>query len=282
MRYHSILMLAALLAVAIAPSSAQEGHVLYIGSLDHDEHPDTVVGEPRGDLRMLATAIHWGAPYSSNGAGEPTAQRTMLSYPRWPSLCGSVAVEDLNGDAIDDVILFYNVATPHAGDSSRALALLGQRALHDVPTIDLDAIPRSLQRHPFVALDLNAVGLLGERAMREHSGMPSHRWGSIPIPTADSIRRSVVPPALAEWLALYPNPASDAATFESRTLEPGDYSVDVVDIEGSVHYERRLLIERKQPLKGTLDLSDHPPGLYIVRIHRSGELVASYPIVIVR
>jgi hypothetical protein len=270
-----------ILLLAVARASAADGsEVLYVGHLDRDSHADTIVGAPTGDLRMLATAIHWGAPYSSNG-DSPGAQTTLI-YPQWSGLAGSFAVEDINADRVDDLLLFFNAAPPHARDSARAIALLGQDALHGVASIILGELARPIQRRPFVAVDIAAVSLLGERAVREQSGVPSYRWGTIAMRGSDSTLPGAVAPTLAEWMALYPNPASAAATLEAGRLGPGDYVVELVDIDGTIHFQRGLLLDREQTVSSTLDLSEEPPGLYLVRIRRAGELVASYPVVVVR
>ena len=270
---------AALFLMIFSVPAFAEGDILFVGRLDRDAWADTVVGIPTGDLRMLATAIHWGAPYSSND-GREDARRTRLLYPDWPRLEGSCAVEDVNNDGVDDLLLFFGDAG--ASDSSRAIALLGQEALRTITAIELASIRSPMQRHPFVAVDVGSVDLLVERAQRELSGVPSYRWGHVAVRTHDTAAAIAPPPILAEWMALYPNPASAAATLEARRLAPGSYTVELVDMEGTIHHERRLHVERERSLSSTLDLSDQPPGLYLVRIRRAGELVASYPVVVVR
>lgn len=255
--------------------------ILYIGRFDLDDHPDTVLGRPTADLRMLATAIHWGAPYSSSGDHEEL-RRTTLRYPTWRGLAGSFAVVDVNADAIDDLVLFFNAERPASRDSTRAIALLGSDALHGVAEIALDEVGRTNPRMPFVAIDIESAALLGDRRVRENSGAPSYRWGSIALRASDSIGPASAPPTLSEWMALYPNPASVAATLEARRLGPGDYTVDLIDIDGTIHLERRIVLQQEQSLTSTIDVSDHPPGLYLVRVRRAGELVASYPVVVVR
>ncbi|MBC8144038.1 MAG: T9SS type A sorting domain-containing protein [bacterium] len=282
------LIILVLLATLLAPTSLRahdEPIVLYIGQLDADTYRDTITGVVTGDLRMLPVAIHWGATPDTTrrllaeDASDDRYKRTELRYPYGDSTVGSFALEDVNIDGIADIVLFY---TNERGDSTHIVAIVGQRALRDIPIIDLATITRGIQWHPFIAIDLTSVDLFREGAMREHSGAMSYSWGSIPIPARQSDERGSVAPTLGQWLQLFPNPASTQATFEAGRLSRGEYTIEVIDVNGSVESSSSIVVEAEQPLSGTVDLSAQAAGLYLVRIRSADRTVATYPVVVVR
>lgn len=258
--------------------------VLFIGHLDPDALSDTVVGVATGDLRMLPVAINWGVP-ASMPDGRPddgatfSSVRTELRYPFGDSTVGSFAIEDVNADRISDVIVFYQSAS---SDSMRIVALIGQRALHDVMIVDMGAIPRGVQLHPFASIDITSVDLLTDASVRDLSGVLSRSWRSLDLPVRDEPASTTPPSSLADWMLLFPNPASTMATFESGRLSRGEYLVEVVDVNVSVVESRAIVVESERAVTGSVDLATHPKGMYLVRIRSGDRVVATYPVVVVR
>jgi hypothetical protein len=269
-------MLLVLASGALAAPASEM--ILYVGRLDPDAWPDTVYGIVTGDLRLLPTAIDWGSPYPGDRDGGDV-RRTRLVYPPWEKLEGSFAVEDINADGLDDLLLFFRSSAKR--DSSRAIALPGQAGLRELDSIDVGAVPRGMRRHPALALDIAAAGLAREPAERELSGQRSYRWCPARVAEADSGSGVEPPTTLREWMALYPNPATVTATFEAGRLARGEYTVSLTDIDGIVRYEGSFHVASERPISGTIDLSEQAPGLYLVVIRKDGRTITSYPVLVV-
>lgn len=276
------LSLAPIIVVAhlIGITGADVSHTLYVSDLDGDAIADTVLGAPTGDMRMLATTIRWGG--ASSIEHNSVRSQLELHYPRAARLAGSSALEDLNGDGIDDLVIVFDTCDVTSLCAQRALIIVGQKALRSADSIDVATIPIGIQWQPFVALDVVAMSLLSEPAERELSGVTSYSWRDIPLPVKDAPDRGEVHDDLARLTALYPNPAATMATFEAGRLAPGEYVVELLDAAGHLRYARPVVVDVERAVSGTIDLGREAAGAYYVRIRSGGSVVALYPVVVVR
>ena len=69
---------------------------------------------------------------------------------------------------------------------------------------------------------------------------------------------------------------------EIDSIPPGDYSVDVVAVNGFVVLHQSISVSIAGSLFQTLDLHALPVGYYVVRVTNGTQIFGMYPIIITR
>lgn len=275
-----ILITIALLAPALQAAAHDAFDVLYVGRLDADDIPDTILGVETAELRMLPVAIAWGStsrPSSTAPGREAGVTLTTLRYPSWERLTGSLTIEDVDADGVDDIALFYRSWSPSMRDSAHAIVLLGRAALRR-PSIDLTGTEPGDRE---LIVDIARARLLQARAVRDLSGEASHAWGRLRSDPAEP-PTSVPVESGTGWITVYPNPGATVARFEAGRLAAGEYRIEMIDIEGRVRASQQLTASTQQSVSGTFDIAELPPGSYLVRIRTGDATVVTHSMVVVR
>jgi hypothetical protein len=287
--------------------------VLFIGNLNDDCLPDTVVGDAASSIpaRALPAAIRWGQPRriitydSTTGQHDTTIADsaclgtipldrkvavTAIHYPAWEHLAGAVAFNRVNlDDSLDDMTLFLRGTVGdslHRTDTLRALVVFAQQGLDTLPMLDLAPVD-AFQVAPFFAMELRVGSELVEPEVRDLSGTTSYviqpvslgigaEHHDTTITSGDSI------PAQPIRLRVFPNPTGGEAQVQVDSIPPGDYSVDVVAVNGHVYLHQEVSVAMAGAFFQTLDLHTLPTGFYVVRISDGGALFGLYPIIITR
>jgi hypothetical protein len=247
--------------------------ILYIGRLDRDAVPDTIVGIPSGELRRMPVAIRWGTSET-----DVAAAQTTLAYPAWASLEGSCGVVDINADGADDVVVYFNA---QASDSARAVVLLGQHALRRAAVIDLAAVPRGIQWRPFVALDLVALECVRDAAERDLSGDVSYVLRSLKLPPIEDAPGNVAI-RLPETIAAFPNPASNDTRLTITGLEARRHRLELADVDGRLVWAKSFDVVTAGRLECVIDLRERAAGVYVARLVADDHVIVAYPVVVVR
>lgn len=273
--------------------------ILYIGHLNFDCIEDTVIGVAGENRLYLPHAIAWGRLEGAPCPGQPVmtheemqhraamVPRTRILYPAWRNLHCSVAFHEVNGDTLPDIMLFLRgEAPPGTGEKDRArvLVLFGQKWLDTVAVVRIEQV-KPFQYEGFFAMDLQYGRDIVEPEIRDISGVRSH----VLLPVAlrvlpDSIRTPKGPGAAEQTLdvRIHPNPAAESARLEGRSLPPGEYTVEIIAVNGEVRWRQDVVIATSGELLRLLDLRDLASGYYLLRLHRSGRSSATYPIIITR
>lgn len=297
-----VLLFCAVCVVCAIPLTAQTAPptVLFVGHLNTDCYPDTVCGYANGPRTYLPDVIVWGQavaerpqPCDKDGThgGHPKEARllpkTSFVYPGWRELRGSVAFEQYNSnDSITDVILYLWGKSPHTGkDTSRALVVYGQLALDTLPVLMIGEIATQLQSTPFFAMDMRIGREFVAPDVRDISGRISYELPRVNFPLQEDKPPHPLTqaPVLKQQatVSVYPNPAELWTRLESSPLEQGDYTITVMAVNGRVYHTQSVTVAVEGQIERELNLNNLPSGYYVVQLHREGELISSYPIVIV-
>jgi hypothetical protein len=287
--------------------------ILFIGNLNADCYPDTVVGDVSGGIpaRSLPAAIRWGQPRRIITYDAATGQHdttiadssclgtippdrkvavTAIHYPAWEHLSGAVAFNRVNlNDSLDDMTIFIRGTVGdslHRTDTLRALTLFAQEGIDSLPVLDLVPI-ETFQVAPFFAMELRVGSELVEPEVRDLSGMTSYVIQPVSLGVgAEHHDTTITPgdstPAQPIRLRVYPNPTGGAAQVQVDSIPPGDYSVDVVAVNGHVYLHQEVTVSMAGTLFEILDVHTLPTGFYVVRISDDAHLLGLYPIVITR
>lgn len=288
--------------------------VLFVGHLDFDCIPDTVTGWQEQGRHFLPHAIRWGRPRvilrrdtasdrvdtllpdSACLGSIPLAKRvavTAISYPAWERLSGSVAFQRMNPDSLNDMLLYLwgtvgDSAERH--DTLRPILIFGQQGLDTLAELDLGAIA-PFQASPFFAMELRKGSELVEPAVRDLSGIISYVLAPISLNFADNGHDSLteIPPLPGDSIPahpirviVYPNPVGSTAQLQVDSLPPGEYTVDVVAVNGLLYLSQSLTVPDGGPAIQTLDLHDLPVGYYVLRIRNATQVFGIYPIIVTR
>jgi hypothetical protein len=288
--------------------------VLFVGHLDFDCIPDTVTGWQGEGRHFLPHAIKWGRPrviLQRDSASDridtllpdsaclgaiPLGKRvavTTILYPSWERLNGSVAFQRMNPDSLNDMLLYL---WGSAGDSAerhdtlRPILVFGQQGLDTLAELDLGAVA-AFQASPFFAMELRKGSELVEPAVRDLSGTISYVLAPIALNFGDREHDSLTElpplpgdsvPAQPIRVVVYPNPIGATAQLRVDSLPAGDYTVDVVAVNGLLYMSMTMTVPEGGPGLETLDLHALPVGYYVLRIRDAIRVFGIYPIVVAR
>ncbi len=274
--------------------------VLFTGHLNNDCYPDTVRGFATDARTYLPDMIVWGKPNERNPqqcdrdstrGGHPKEARIMpttsIGYPDWRELQGSVAFEQYNtNDEVTDMILYLWGKSPQTGkDTARVVVVYGQVALDTLPVLMIGSVTSGTQTAPFFAMDLTVGRQFVDPAVRDVGGQTSFELPRVQFALREEEPvQNIAPqqPGMTATVTAYPNPAELWTRLESSPLEAGQYTITVMAVNGSVYHTQLVDVSRQGQISEELNLNDLPSGYYVVRLHRAGEYISSYPIVIVR
>lgn len=302
-----------------APDSLRRGlALLHIGHCNPDCFADTLYGSPGiaadGAPVVLPRLILWGQPdpaLLNNPATHdsilaclgpvPLAQRraaTIISYPAWGSLAGSVAFGRYNtNDTLADMLLTVRGTVEEQQGSSvvlrdtvRCLFLFGG-VLDTIDAIDLGTVTAVLgdptpRATPFAAYVARPGIELAAPAARDLSGRMSYEIPPIiltdapPDTTQHNTAHQGAPNALA--LRVFPNPAATAATITMFAMPAGAYLVEIVGADGAAVLRQDVRLDAPGDLLRTVDVARLPSGYYMARITGDGRLLIARPIIVTR
>jgi hypothetical protein len=296
------LRLALIPLLAITCSSGSSAHpdstdylnesILFIGHLNYDSVPDSVYGGADAQHHYLPHSLHWGR------AGSPSEGHhvavTTIRYPDWQEFTGTVAFQKMNADSVTDIIFYLWGKTGEPNnlhDTIRPILLFGQPSLDSLSIIDLSSVS-SFQLTPFVAMEMRTGSEFVHPALRDLSGKPSYMLAPVDVivdPNQQPGKRTAPGDAPAAGASsgdpharLYPNPTSASARLEMAALPAGEYSVDIVSLDGAVLARRAVSVPTSGDLLGLLDVRSLPVGYYTVRVDRGAKHIGTYPIIITR
>jgi hypothetical protein len=272
--------------------------VICISPLNFDCYRDSVIAWPDQFGHYLPRVIRWGKPIGTDntkldpncfGHIPPSRKvaETVIHYPAWRDLTGSVAFEHVNADSLSDMVLYIRGKVGDITalrDSLLPLVLYGQHGLDTLPVLDLADVG-SFQVHPFFAMQLHTGTNFIEPATRDLSGVISYVFQGTDLHLEEPAAPHQEPLAgvnLSGRVHVYPNPAGTTTNVEAEAISPGEYSVEVVGVNGQIYTRAEATVDASGSFVRTLDVGRLPSGYYVVRLQQDGQPARSYPIIITR
>ena len=263
--------------------------VIAIEHFNPDCRKDTLYGRPGTNFQYIPTRIQWGRD-TTRGNSNCTPDRknrdsaTVFDYPRWSRLSGSVTLQQLNHDTLTDIYLVIWGRATHGTvtrDTSLSIVIFGQKKLAKLRKIDIRKIDRH-QDEPFVAMQFAEGEELKEKQSRDLTGSQSYLLELPDVDVVDSSENHQPLPtqaAPAPWVRVYPNPTVYSTNLEIREIPQGEYTVEVMALDGTVLHEQRLTIGTTGIFR-TLDFGRLPSGTYQIRVRNGSTAIGTYPILI--
>ncbi len=290
-----LLPLVAFLLVAIttcygAGGTRDDSYIIYIGNLNYDSIADTLRGYRDSTYQLTPDRICWGQIDSSrinSHKKAPAPLETTIEYPNWRKIAMSVAVQDVNADTVTDIIFYFwgdAGDVNHKKDTLRSLVVFGQSGLQKTKKINLATINNGFQERPFFAMDLRLGSGLKQKGRRDPSGRSSYILEKIShtVKQGDTSHHSAPNVLSVEpTVSIYPNPAAYATNVEVKKLQPGDYRVELVAVNGMRYRDQEINVGTSGEFLQMLQLSDVPGKDYVVQVFTSNTVVGSYPVVVV-
>lgn len=278
--------------------------ILFVGQLNLDCLADTIVGVRDQSGRLLPTLIRWGRldlpipppPCPDDTTAPDTSYHlrrvpvTVIDYPAWDRVTGSISFQRYNRDQFTDLIFFlwgnYRTSGGVLRDTATAIAVFGQRGLDTIAVLSLNAIA-SFQSEPFFAMNLRPGVHLLSPAVRDMSGsisllmptinIPLHEQPTPPEPPFPPGRIAEVP-----TFALYPNPTPGEALIQGSRVPEGEYRIEVVAVNGMVVHRQQAYVDLSGEVLKALKLESVPSGYYVVQLYDAVQRVGSWPILVRR
>lgn len=278
--------------------------ILYIGKLNFDRFPDTLIGKQWQPFSFMPRAIRWGKKNDTLTTEIDTAHyvpdslkvtESEFSYPVWKDMRGSITIDNINRDTVEDLLFvlsgisFDTVNPPHY---KRMLAVFGQDYLDTMSVIDLSGID-SFQFHPFIALNLQPGQQLISPGHRDVSKGTSYIFPRINLPVRDSNESdsssmngnpgSIVASVSEKNfpLRVFPNPAAYFITVEGLKLPEGTYYVEITNSAGILVNKQEVQVTNNGELLKRLDLHFISTGYYLLKVHTGQKLLGVYQILII-
>jgi len=308
---------AGFLPSAASAQVVQRNVLITVARLNPDCYPDTVLGVLEiPSMTSLPTRIRWGQPpavhdrdsgrQKSHGNGDAARdscsdgidakrklRETAIIYPDWKDFTASVAFQQLNDDAMPDILFYLRGKVEVDGelrDTLRPLVLYGQYGLDTMMLLNLTDVP-AFQSEPFFASELyfgRDFTNDKQRDMRDSVSWELLRT-KVNVRSRDTTKTDgqIVdgrqqyggdPPAFA----VHPNPSQEVASVEAEQLPAGTWTVEVVGVNGAVYHRQEVVMDEPGNVLRTLDVRRLANGYYVLRVRNTQGIVGTYPIVVKR
>lgn len=276
--------------------------VIYIGNLNFDRYPDTVLGKQWQQFSYMPTVIRWGQKHDTITVAIDSfhyvpdslkVPQSEIKYPVWGNMKGNISFEKINKDTIMDMMLaFTGVSLDTVPQKyKRILAVFGQDYLDTMHIIDISGID-SFQVHPFIALNLLPGQQLISPGQRDISKGTSYILPRLNFPvrdtSGDSTAMHSTPGSLVSGVAekshsfrVYPNPAAYFITVEAVTLPQGTYFIEINNSAGLLVSKQEVQVPSNGELLRRLDLRSIATGYYLLKIRTNEKMLGAYQILVI-
>lgn len=276
-------------------ASAPSRVILHIAPLNGDCRLDTVQGHMDSRFQYVPDRILWGGwdhlhappcPITPDHPEQiyPRLPSTTIQFPPFPGLSASISFDNVNQDQNPDIVIHYwwPVGEAPQHDSGRTVVIFAQSGLDSIPVIDIGAIG-VFQAAPYFAMELRPGIEMVDPAVRDPSGMTSSILLPVTIKLPPPQKQEQTAAVTDPWrVQVSPNPAHVAAEITGHLIPPGDYTVEVVNVNGSLEQRHDVSVTETGELFRIIDLHDLASGYYVVRLHTGDKLFGTYPIIITR
>lgn len=275
------------------PKSFTRNMISSVSDFNSDGIPDTLFGSYIGNRLSKPSKIIWGHNDSvQNGA---TFSVLKFEYPDLSHLSSYFAVFNMNtNDTLNDITIYYygRIYTDSTNytETKKVVTIFGQPGLDTIETIKIDSI-ETFQTEPFIGIRLR-IGNEITKSKRIDNQKRAFIVNKINLDINNPVKDSIVdylPPKMAtnriiskDDFIIYPNPSSDYVIVENTSIDEDniDVIIKISDVIGRVYKSFDTRFAKGEKI--TLNISELPPGSYLVQIQKGFSTNICYNLVITR
>lgn len=265
--------------------------VMFIGKMNSDTRPDTVVVRQVAGFSYLPAEIRWGA----SARNDSNKKKTLFRYPVLSGITGTLTFEDINKDSIADITVFIRgkkkdtSSTPASAKYSKSFILFGCNQMKNDTLIDLSLPDSAIFARQCYVRPMIGQGQQSPRFEMNHRGgnkVVSLRRGNYNCNGGSQSMLTEVQTgekAQEYILQVFPNPVLDQLTVDIQFRAVTTVSVLRI-ING---YGRSIIEEAIEPVSGnkiyTYPVNNFVSGWYRAMLYDvSGGLISSIPFIVIR
>ncbi|MBK9247188.1 MAG: T9SS type A sorting domain-containing protein [Ignavibacteria bacterium] len=279
------LMIPILFLILVTSTSAQTS-ISFIGHLNTDAYPDTLIAKHEGNNVHLPHLIRWGQ--LSKNLGRRT---TVYIYPsNWKEFQGSFFVDHINIDTIADIVFILRgklQVNESLQDTSLFLTILGGEPIVKDTVLSIDKLQFS-EATLSQNVEMKKGIMLIDEANRTFSGGKSYKIAKIntaKLEIKNTDNRIMDQPTLSAStpkVTIYPNPGQATITAQFTGIAVGEYSLDLMDVVGiDIHkYPFEVTAKGANTYSLQLDVTLFPTGVYVLRLFNNSKHIISSQFII--
>ena len=269
----------------VVDSAYSYASIDFIGSINSDCRPDTIIALGKDSRNLIPSIIVWGNSRQNNDIPDSLEKvYTKIVYPTWDNLKVRLNPMKINNDTITDLLIIVWGRLPldstHYKDTATAVIIFGKKYLDTLAEIHISEID-SMTLSPFVAMKLPLGVALSNCAIRDYSHIPSYKVNNVNIDTNVFTRPSEVN-ALIQSVKVYPNPAVYYANIELSNFASGDYNAELYSSYGEKITSQSISLTSQGDITRNIDLSNIATGYYMLKLFAGSKPIGSYQIIVVK
>lgn len=291
--YYLFLLTCLLCSERMTAGSGYPKVILYVGKVDNDCIPDTIIGEKRSRTVTTIQSIRWGI----GKCNEPTEPKkhpphyypvTLFNYPDWQLKQSSSFFTNLNNDSLIDIGITIKGTINNdtsSKDTTALLLIFGQSKLKEQPFIIINDIHDNMRQ--FKAKKWKKGTDLTDAKVRDNSGRTSYKLPHYDTDYSKDDKEDKTFTLNAQEIqysdlsmTLYPNPAAHFVQIELKEVLPGNYQVDFYTTNAELIASKEFYCGSKEDIIQNIDVDKISSGMYVARLYHNGLLVSSYPFIV--
>ena len=279
--------------------------VLAIRHFNFDSFKDTLIGRIDRQYHFIPYTIRWGKGKADttrnvdslrddSEALTPIADslrvtQTRIYYPHWKNFTAKCAVFTVNEDSLSDIVVhMWGQIEDSSGtkDTLRSLVIFGQHGLDTLGDVDFDSVEIT-KSEPFFAMQLRTGIEYVSPSLRDPTGTVSYILNPIKLNVKRQKQKAleVSNPALSVAgvsIRVFPNPTATSTNVSMENVPVGQYTVEIVSVNGQRVFQQGLTLSKQGRAEESIHLDEVPSGYFFLRLLSNRQVIASYPLIIVR
>lgn len=264
--------------------------IMKIDNFNDDNSPDTLICASKNGINFYPKYISWG--YDNVVHPDTTVYhkktQTKILYPNWSNLSVQYGIDYVNFDTRLDIyyILHGRIYQDsiHYTDTSTIVCVFGQCGLDTNSIINVANIT-PFQYFPFIAMQIPKDAWLSNCVARGKYGLNSYRINKINvviIPPPAKLHMQTTSEKPKNTVEIFPNPAGDEFKIRLNNFDPGQYNVQILNMNFGLIQSFDLNVKAQQSIQEEVIQSNTlPSGIYFIKFISSDKMYPIYAVTVI-